>query len=273
MRVGWVSDVHLNFLDPRGGRRFLRELADASADVWLLGGDIGEARSVVRFLHDFDATLPGRTYFVLGNHDFYGGGFSKVRKEVRALVAESKQLVWLTGSGLQKLSGAVALVGDDSWADARLGNPLFTPVELTDFFAIEDLYGLTRRELVWKLRETGDGAASRLKPKLEEAAAMCTRVLVLTHVPPFREAAWHEGRLCNDDWVPWFSCSAVGEVLLACALGHPRVSFLVLCGHTHSSGVCSPAPNLSVWTAHADYGVPEIQRILDLRADSTSQAW
>ena len=32
-----------------------------------------------------------------------------------------------------------------------------------------------------------------------------------------REAAWHQGQLSDDDWIPWFTCRAVGDVILRCA--------------------------------------------------------
>ncbi len=35
-----------------------------------------------------------------------------------------------------------------------------------------------------------------------------------TYIPPFREAAWYEGRPSADDYLPFFSCKAVGDVLL-----------------------------------------------------------
>lgn len=264
VRVGWVSDVHLNFVDPRGVRRFFRELAAQDADAWLLTGDIAEARSLAKFLQMFEGALSAKTFFVLGNHDFYGAALKSVRCTTREFVSRSQRLVWLTDVGPQQLSSDVAIVGDDGWADGRLGNPLGTPVELADFFAIEDLAGLDRRDLVWNLRELGDSAAGRLEPKLRQAATTSRRVIVLTHVPPFWEASWHEGHLSDRDWVPWFTCSAVGDALMACAAAHPEVSFTVLCGHTHSSGVCSPAPNLLVYTAQAEYGTPHMQAVFGL---------
>ena len=266
MRIGWISDIHLNFLDHAGRRRFLGALASRDADAWLLGGDIGEADSVVEFLRMIDVALPCKTYFTLGNHDFYGGSLTEVRARVRELVSQSERLVWLTESDAQLLDSGVAIVGDDSWGDARFGNALGTPVEQNDFFLIEELAGLSRPALVRTLNGLGDAAAARLLPKLERAAASRDQVVALMHVPPFREAAWHQGQPSNDDWVPWFSCRAVGEIILTCARAHPQVNFLVLCGHTHGSGVYSPLTNVTVHTAEAEYGAPRIQRFFEVGA-------
>jgi len=40
------------------------------------------------------------------------------------------------------------------------------------------------------------------------------------------------------------------------AAAHPEAELLVLCGHTHGSGVARIAPNLKVITGGADYGTP-----------------
>lgn len=40
------------------------------------------------------------------------------------------------------------------------------------------------------------------------------------HVPPFREASWHQGRISDDDWLPHFTCKAVGDVLREAMVAH-----------------------------------------------------
>jgi len=264
MQVGWISDIHLDFLDGNELKGFIGVLETCGVDAWLLTGDIGQANSVGGFLRMLESALLGKIYFVLGNHDYYGAGISRVRQQVGAVAASSHRLIWLTQMDPQQLPGGAAIVGDDGWADARLGSPYITPVELTDFFAIEDFRGLARQELVMQLRALGDKAASRLGPKLVQAAAANRRVLVLTHVPPFWEAAWHEGQLANKDWVPWFTCSAIGKVLMDAAIEYPSVVFDVLCGHTHSASQYSPVQNLTVYTAGAEYGAPSVQKVVDL---------
>lgn len=263
MRMGWLSDIHLNFLDESGVRRFIDAVASEPVDGWLLGGDIGEAASVMKYLRLFEAEVPAKTYFTLGNHDFYGGSLQGVHAQVRSLVEESERLIWLNASQPQMLGGSVALVGDDAWADARFGDPEGTPVELNDFYLIEELAGLTRKDLICRLNRLGDASAARLAPKIKAAAGLRRQVVILTHVPPFREAAWHQGRRSTDDWLPWFSCQAVGREILASARSHPENRFLVLCGHTHGAGVWTAAPNVMVRTAHAVYGSPWVQDVIE----------
>mgnify|MGYP002064648301 CR=1 FL=1 len=100
------------------------------------------------------------------------------------------------------------------------------------------------------------------------AAGRFEQVIVLTHVPPFPETAWHEGRHSEPDWQPGFTCRAMGEELLAAAAQNPDTMFTVLCGHTHGEGEVAVLPNLTVLTGGAEYRQPEVQRVFDLRARS-----
>jgi Icc protein len=89
-------------------------------------------------------------------------------------------------------------------------------------------------------------------------------VIVLTHVPPFRDACWHEGRISEEDGLPHFACRAVGERLVAVARANPERTITVRCGHTHSGGVARILPNLVVYTGAAEYRKPAVQRVFDL---------
>jgi 3',5'-cyclic-AMP phosphodiesterase len=88
--------------------------------------------------------------------------------------------------------------------------------------------------------------------------------MLLTHVPPLRNACWHEGRVSNDEWAPHFTCQAMGEAILEIMSGRPDRQLTVLCGHTHSAGECRPLPNLVIYTGQAKYEEPEIQRVFEL---------
>lgn len=141
MRLGWLSDTHLNFLSAPALDAFVEELASQQVDGWLIGGDIGGAPSVGSYLRRLADTLPSAIYFILGNHDFYGSSLA-VRSRLASVIAGSPRLVWLTSAEPVALSPSVGLVGEDSWA-ARFGDPWSSPVEIRDFHAIEDLVGLS----------------------------------------------------------------------------------------------------------------------------------
>lgn len=264
LRLGWLTDIHLNFLLPDRRADFYRRIAREKLDALLIGGDIGEAPSVGGLLTEIAAALPIPIYFVLGNHDFYRGSIAEVRDRISSLSAASAQLRWLPAAGIVPLTRDTALIGHDSWADGRFGDFFRSQVMLNDYVLIGEFRGLTRPQRFAKLNALGDEAAEYLERRAREAFANFKHLLVLTHVPPFREACWHEGKISDDEWLPHFACQAVGERLAALMRLHPEKSMGILCGHTHSPGVAEILPNLTVISGRADYGHPELQRIFDL---------
>jgi 3',5'-cyclic-AMP phosphodiesterase len=269
MRLAWATDVHLNFLSDKGRRQFLETIKE-QADAFVISGDISESNDIGAALRQMDVLLGKPVYFVLGNHDFYRGSVAGTRSTVSNTVSRSENLVYLSQSGVVELSPNTAIVGHDGWADARLGDFEGSDVILNDFLLIDELRlwsdarTLDKSSLRPALEALGDEAARYLANVLPAAAERYPNVLVVTHVPPFREAAWHEGQPSNDDFLPFFSCKAVGDVLLSVAKSHPASQLLVLCGHTHGGGHCQILDNLRVETGPAEYGKPRMQRILDI---------
>ena len=170
----------------------------------------------------------------------------------------------LSARGVVPLTGDTALVGHDSWADGRLGDFFRSEVMLNDYALIAELRGLNKGERYAKLNALGDEAAEFLGNHTAEALARWRNILVLTHVPPFRESCGHEGRISSDDYLPHFACGGVGDRLAAIMRDHPNNAMKVLCGHTHSSGVVRILDNLEVLTGDAQYGEPRIQQVLEL---------
>ncbi len=269
MKLAWATDIHLNFLDDLERRQFLEPI-NAQADALVVTGDIAESNSVGEALRRMGDVLDMPVYFVLGNHDFYRGSIPKTRAEVARLAAESERLTYLTAGRVVELSPQTALVGHDGWADGRLGDFWGSKVFLNDFVAIRELrlwkdeYTLDKPALRRMLEDLGDEAAAYLKSALVPAAGRYPQVIVATHVPPFREAAWYRGRPSGDDYLPFFSCKAVGEVLLEAARSSPHCQLLVLCGHTHGGGEVQVRANLRVLTGPAEYGRPKIEQVLSV---------
>lgn len=100
---------------------------------------------------------------------------------------------------------------------------------------------------------------------LEAAASKYANVIAVTHVPPFREAAWHRGRVSDDDCLPYFACKAAGDVMQKVMQAHPQSKLLVLCGHTHGGGELQVADNVRVLTGEAEYGKPRINAVLEVQ--------
>lgn len=263
MRLAWLTDIHLNFLPPPELDRFFGGLAATACDGFVVTGDIGEAPSLEGFLKRMEG-LGRPVWFVLGNHDFYFGEIATVRAVAAAFSRRSRRVTWMNDAGVVPLTKATALVGHDGWGDARLGNGVTSPVMLSDFVAIRDLANLWPKEKGAKLAALGDEAGAHFRRVLAEAFRSHERVIAITHVPPFRESCWYEGRISDDDWLPYFTCKAAGDAMREAMRERPERDLTVLCGHTHGAGSAEILPNLRVWTGAAEYGKPAVQRVVDV---------
>lgn len=263
MKLAWLTDIHLNFLAPTEMEAFLKHVANCGADALAISGDIAEAPSLTQYLESLAESLRRPIYFVLGNHDYYFGSRETVRREVRALCQRDARLTWLTSGAVVPLSDAVGLVGHDGWADAQLGDYQRSYVMMNDYKLIAELAAYSPQGRWSVLKAWGQEAAAEAQGPLETALERFARVLFLTHVPPQREACWHQGQISNDEWLPHFTCYAMGRMLVETMLRHPGRELTVLCGHTHGQGHCQPLPNLQILTGGADYGEPAVQQVFE----------
>jgi 3',5'-cyclic-AMP phosphodiesterase len=265
-RLAWLTDIHLNFLRAPALAAFLDTLAGTEVDAFAISGDIGEAEDVAIFLDVIAERVQRPVYFVLGNHDFYSWSIAGVRAKVRSLCSVTSGLHWMPDAGVVPLTNETCLVGHDGWGDGRLGDYHGSDVMLNDFGLIGEFDGFDEdpAQRLAKLHALGDEAAAHFRTVLPDALERFKHVVVLTHVPPFREACWHEGNLSDDNWLPFFSCKAVGDALVEAMTAAPDRTMTVLCGHTHGSGETQILPNLRVLTGGARYGAPVVQRVLEV---------
>jgi predicted phosphodiesterase len=262
MKILWLTDIHLEFPDADALDRFYRKLEKADADVVLISGDIGQAPTTIEFLRELQTAVRCRVYFVFGNHDYYFGSIKAVRSQA-SRVYSSGPIRWLSISGIVALTKSLCCIGHDGWGDGRNGNYGGSNVRLNDFELIEELTGLPRDMRLKKIKSLGDEAADHLKKLLSETLSAFRHIVVVTHVPPFPESAWWMGKPSSPDWLPFFSCKALGDVLSEFMQKHPEKQMTVLCGHTHGSGTAKILPNLLVYTGSARYGFPRIQKVFE----------
>lgn len=263
-RIAWVNDIHLSFVEKDQRLAFAEAVAWREPDAVLVGGDIAEGPTFEYYLLEMAELLCKPIYFVLGNHDFYGTSVASARQAARQLGRTSEYLQYLPDVGPVELTPQTALVGHDGWADGRLGDYQRSDVLLNDYFVIEDLAWLGPPQRLAKLHELGDEAAGYFRRVLPKVLETYRRVLLVTHVPPFRESAWHEGAISSDDWLPHMSCKAVGEVLVDLMARHRDVEMTVLCGHTHGRGEATILENLRVLTGGARYGHPAVGGVIEV---------
>ncbi len=260
-RLAWMTDIHLNFLTDEEIDGFCATISATEADVVLVAGDIGEAPSVGEYLCRL-ATVGLPVYFVLGNHDYYGASIASVRQQMGKLAAREPALHWLVESGVVELSADTALIGHGCWADGRLGDYEGSRIMLNDYVHIAELAGLNKQQRLRQLQALGDEAAEHISNVLLRAFESASQVVLLTHVPPFRDACWYRGRASSAYWLPHFGCQVVGERLRQIMSEHEQKQLTVLCGHCHCAGTVEILPNLVVHTGGAEYGDPQVQPVL-----------
>lgn len=280
VRIAWVTDVHLDWLDEGQTEAFFAAIEADRPDAVLVGGDIGLGDDVAARLQAMAERLRRPVHFVLGNHDYYFASVAGVRAEVTALSDRSQFLRYLPSSGVVRLSDDVAVVGHDGWADGRAGKGAASPVIMNDHLLIRDfedvlaskgpVRGLQPDEVLARYADTqasrfalmarlADEAAGHLRAVVREALDRARHVVVLMHFPPFVEACWYGGTISDGDWLPHLACTSAGEVLRAAMVARPDRTMTVLCGHTHGGGVVRILANLEVRTGGARYGHPALQ--------------
>jgi len=266
MKLAWLTDIHLNFIDADARKEFYQEIVNTHCDAVLISGDIAEAPNVVSLLSEMTDYVKRPVYFILGNHDYYRGQVNKVREEMIDLTNSHDKLFWLPVSGIQVLVDKVILLGQDGWADGRIGDYQNSRVAINDSWMIADLFQakiIGKFSLLEKMQEFADADAMQLKKNLQQAVSKAPKkIIVLTHVPPFKESCMHMGKISDDGWLPYFSSKVMGDVLTEFSQSYPKINFLILCGHTHSQAEYQPFNNMIVKVGAAEYGHPEVQLLL-----------
>lgn len=272
IKIAWATDVHFDAADESRAKSFCHGIKESGAEALLLGGDIAVAPEMEQWMRFLESELERPVYFVLGNHDYYGGDVASVQAQMASL--ESSCLHWLPQAGVVPLTKTTALVGQGGWGDARHGDFLSSSAHLSDYVLIQDLRESSGKSdplavfddlpaLQRKLWQLGDEAAKQLRPALTSAMETHPKVVILTHVPPFREACWHRGKISDEQWLPGFTCKAVGDLILELARSNSSCNITVLCGHTHGEGEAKVLPNVMAFTQGAEYGDPRF-RILEI---------
>lgn len=253
--IAWATDIHLDRLSERDYLEYKEYLQELNPDCLIISGDIAEGEFVFEALKDFNDSLKFPIHFVLGNHDFYYGSFAKVEKKVRQLVKESANLNWLSESEIVPLNDETALIGVEGWGDARNGTLNLSEGAARDILAISDYKGLSKEEIGEFLRIKGEKYAEILRPRLLEAVTNFQKVILVTHVPPFVEVCFDRSlRICSEFKLPFYTCKAIGDMLLEVMPENPSCQMTVLSGHTHEKADVKILENLRVRVKESGYG-------------------
>lgn len=103
MKLAWVTDIHLNFLESADRKRFYQDIVATKSNAILVSGDIAEAQTISDTLEEMAQHIAKPIYFVLGNHDYYQSSVENVRQAITKLSQASPLIHWLPETGLVQL--------------------------------------------------------------------------------------------------------------------------------------------------------------------------
>ncbi|MDD2708682.1 MAG: metallophosphoesterase [Verrucomicrobiae bacterium] len=250
----WFSDLHLDLLDRDCAHEWAQSVAARHPGIILISGDISNGEQLGRHLRIFAQTIRVPVYFVLGNHDYYGGRWKETDQQVARACRVWPHLHHLGIGEVASLSPEIGLIGHGGWGDGRAGKVTRLEGTVLDFYTMSDFEGCNERGALALIQSRGDVAAAALRKSLAAAWPQFKEIWILMHVPPFPEAVlgYHGLPASDPVLLPFYCCAAAGDVIREAAENHPEIKLTVLCGHTHTSAVIRILPNLEVQVHSSD---------------------
>lgn len=258
-----MTDLHFDQADSKQVANFLRKLETSEYDLALVTGDISSSRNLPECLEMLAKACGEKPlYITLGNHDYYGSSISETLERTSRLCRQIPNLVHLSSEAAVDLDNQTFLIGGDGWADGQWRGHRTEDISSPDHYSIHDFRKLNKWARYRKMKLLGikstDAIRHRIKPKLRSAQ----KIIVASHVPPFRTSALYNGEPCDANHQPHFVHSTLGAMLIGMAEENPDKQFISLSGHTHSECTDQIFTNLSSFVGgHIKYN-PKIQEIL-----------
>lgn len=236
--VLFLTDLHLDRIGEDESDHLLNRIRNADFDSVIATGDISDARNIRRHLGELaTACAPRPLFFLLGNHDYYGGNFRDVEEDVADLCKSTGNLHHLDGKRVVRLADGIGLLGHRGWPDARAGDGMETEITSPDRWSIKDFSALDHQQMLQRMRHLGKESAEQLRRLFPLALTRYRHVVVATHAPPFGNVVYHKGKPADSRHLPHFCTLSVGLMLIGILRAFPRRRVSVLAGHSH--GACS----------------------------------
>lgn len=266
MKIAFCSDLHLNHTEKSAKVKLAKEIKDSDCDIVVCAGDIAESNSLENELVYLEKWFEKPFYFVLANHDYYGGSFYYTKQIANNISSRFDNIKHLPSIGIVELTKDTCLIGFDSMYDCLHGKCFGGKYdfELLDFCCIGDLRSLNRNNIYDLMVKMGASLAQEIKKELPKAFSKYKNVIAITHVPPFPEVCLYNGGPSQLEALPFFCNKQMGEALLDVMEEHTENNLTLLCGHTHSAAERQINDNFKVIVAGARYGVPKVFSYLDV---------
>jgi 3',5'-cyclic-AMP phosphodiesterase len=272
-KIVWATDIHLDHATEQKRLEFANKINETQASLMLITGDIANGISLNEHLRELQKRIQIPIIFNLGNHDYYGSSIAKVQEWASRISAESDAKIhWIEKRYIVELNKRTCLIGVDGWGDGQLGKPLESKILLNDWDLIAEFKSMNsirdREARMRLLKKLGEDSASLMRSLLLKTISddRYKHIYIMTHVPPWKEATWHEGAHSDDSWLPWFSCKSVGDAITDTAKDLNGKKITVLCGHVHGNGHSHITENIEVYTGGAQYKEPCISKVIEIES-------
>lgn len=264
----WATDIHLDFLggDPQRLIHFAESLVAQNPTGLFLTGDLSTGKELVYHLSALEKIVQRPIYFVLGNHDYYGTSIEETRKTMKELSNASAFLRYMPTMPYYALTPATAVIGHDGWYDAIHGDWQKSDFEMNDWRAIKEFAEVrgNKATIVAEARRLAHEAVTHVHNGIKQAVRYHRNLIILMHVPPYKESHIYQGKIGDDYAQPWFTSKLMGDMLTQASQAFPNHNFTVLAGHTHGKYTGKVADNLIVNVGGAEYYRPQLQGLVEV---------
>ena len=160
MKLLWLTDTHLDHANALTCQAFYEKLRLAVYDAAIITGDISTSRTLATHLGELArACAPRKVYFLLGNHDFYGGSFAEVDRIAADCCRKHFNLQHLGHGERIRLGPTTVLIGHRGWADGRAYGGKRTSQRFPDQDGIRDLRYCSTYPAFRKMERLGGASA------------------------------------------------------------------------------------------------------------------
>ena len=258
-RIVITSDLHLGITSADEIAPLIPAIEAEQPDLTIIAGDIGKRLADVRACLDMFAGLPGQIAALAGNHDLWAHDddhSANLWAQGIPDVVRDAGMLWLEDAVWRR--DGLAVAGSIAWYDYTGADPSIPPQTEAYWIDLKKRMHPDGKYLDWPWSDIsfatrcGDALVARLAAL--EADASVSDVLVVTHVPLFRE------QLINRTEIPnWgYGNAFFGNLTLGERLRRLPKLRAVVSGHTHigRSETLADGSGIPVWVIPSDFHAP-----------------
>ena len=201
MKIAILSDIHLEFYI--GKNKPMPTIETVAADILVLAGDIISChciddQMVIDFLWSVSLQYK-RVYYVLGNHEHYGGDINTTKARIQEIIDNNNITnIILLEKDIDKYQDVV-FYGATLWTNPKL--PFFIERSMNDYFQITDSppNNLKISRTIWEYERT----VNKLYNYLTLGYGTFKKFVVITHTAPtsLSTPARYKGNNLEDGYV------------------------------------------------------------------------